>query len=410
MSFSAVERVVRERIGLDAASLGAAVLPRAAAARMRVRGVSSADGYAGLLAADSAEWAALLADLIVSETWFFRGGRAYFAHLSRWIRGRRGPSPVRVLCVPCSTGEEPYSLAVALDEDGVSPASYRIDGVELSADLVARAAAGNYAAFSFREPGPDPRPRYFRETVGGRWAVLAGVREAVRFRPGNLAVPEFLAGEPPYNLILCRNLFIYLTAAARIQALANFDRLLAPDGLLGLTAAEADALPAGRYTADGPPSFALFRRTTAPHDATPTADRVEPSAAAHARDCGVGNRASIIGPFPPDDPEPVAAASPSMADVRYLADAGRLAEARAAGERAVAASPSADLLGLLGVIELAAGRSDAAAEAFRKALYLDPDHAEALEHMVVLAERRGEPAQAAGFRRRLARLERGAPA
>ena len=407
MTFAAVETLVRDRIGLDPASLGASVVPRAIDGRMRTRGVASVDGYAGLLAAEPGEWAALLADLIVPETWFFRGGRAYFAHLARWIRGRRGAGPVRVLSVPCSTGEEPYSLAVALDEDGVPPAAYHIDGVELSAELVARAAVGNYAPFSFRETGPDPRPRYFREAGEGRWAVLPRARESVRFRTGNLIAPAFLAGEAPYDLILCRNLFIYLTDAARKQAVANLERRLTPDGRLGLTPAEADRLPAGRYAADGPPSFALFRRIALSPPAPPA-----PTYQSPARPEPRPETASldpVAAPPRPDRPADLPA-TPTLSEARALADAGRLDEARAACERAVAAAPTADLLGLLGVVQLATGRADAAAEAFRKALYLDPDQPEALAHMIVMSERRGDPAQAAGFRRRLARLGRGATA
>jgi chemotaxis protein methyltransferase WspC len=63
---------------------------------------------------------------------------------------------------------------------------------------------------------------------------------------------------------------------------------------------------------------------------------------------------------------------------------------------------------LLGVLHLAAGLADDATDAFRKALYLDPDDAEALTHMIVLCEQRGDPGQAAGLRRRLDRLAKGA--
>jgi chemotaxis protein methyltransferase WspC len=102
---------------------------------------------------------------------------------------------------------------------------------------------------------------------------------------------------------------------------------------------------------------------------------------------------------PATKPDPLAAA-------RALADAGKLDEALAAYEHAARTDTSADGFSLLGIIELARGRSDAAGNAFRKALYLDPDHPEALSHMIVLCEQRGETARAAALRRRLARVER----
>jgi chemotaxis protein methyltransferase WspC len=431
MSLAAVEALVRERIGLDPASLGAATLPRVVAGRLRVRGLASADGYARLLTSDSTEWGALVAELVVPETWFFRGGRAYFVHLARWARERPRGRPVRVLSVPCSTGEEPYSLAVALDEAGVPPTAFRIDGVDLSTDHLKRAATGRYTDFAFREAGPDPRPRYFQEVSGGKWELLPRVREAVRFRPGNLVEDGFLAGEAPYDLILCRNLFIYLTDPARARALANLDRLLAADGRLCLTPAEADRLPADRFVADGPAALAVFRRAGVAHDLkrtpvgrveealrrgpTPTAN--DPTGASRHRAApavGVGPRrldptyegasptASAQSPSPsPHDP---------VQAVRELADAGHLTDARTACERALAGTPTASLFSLLGVIHLAAGRPGDAAAAFRKALYLDPDHPEALTHMIVVCEQRGDPGQAAGLRRRLARVEREARA
>ena len=96
-----------------------------------------------------------------------------------------------------------------------------------------------------------------------------------------------------------------------------------------------------------------------------------------------------------------------MDAARALADAGRLDEARLACERMLKDAPaSAALHALLGMIELAQGRADAAAEAFRRALYLEPNHEEALSHMIVISDRKGNAAQAAALRRRLARLAR----
>ena len=73
------------------------------------------------------------------------------------------------------------------------------------------------------------RPAYFR-AAGGSWELLPHIRAAVRFRPANLADPLFLAAERPYDLILCRNVFIYLTPEAKQRAMAHLDRLLALDG------------------------------------------------------------------------------------------------------------------------------------------------------------------------------------
>ena len=424
MNLASVEKIVRERIGLDVASIGVAALPRIVANRMGVRGLASVEAYSGLLTNDSTEWSALVGELVVPETWFYRGGLEFFEHLARGVRTRLHELPngrtFRILSVPCSTGEEPYSLALALDREGIPLSRCWIDGVDLARDHLLRAVTGRYSAFSFREANADPRSKYFQELAESRWELLPAFRESVRYRAGNLVEPGFLAAEPPYDLILCRNLFIYLTADARARALANLDRLLAPEGRLCLTAAEADPLPSNRYVSDGPLSFAIFRRLAA-DPAGPlsglmripskTSSGTQPVPPARSQPkSGVYSKPRL--PAVPQKPvAKVAEPTCHLLDAgRSLADAGKLEAARVHCEELLVDSiPSAGLYSLLGVIHLAAGRSAEASEAFRKALYLDPECPEALSHMAVLCEQRGDPGQAEGLRRRLGRIEKGAP-
>jgi chemotaxis protein methyltransferase WspC len=388
-----IETVVRERLGLDPEALGPDVLARAVEARMRARGFTDPALYTARLMTEPAERTTLAADLVVSETWFFRGGRALFERLAGFVADRAaGRSPgntVRVLSIPCSTGEEPYSLAIALAERFLTPDEYTIHAVDVSDRALARATAARYGSFAFREGGMDVRPVYFR-AVEGDWELLPHLRAAVRFLSGNLTDPVFLADERAYDLILCRNLFIYLTPDARARALANFDRLLVLDGRLCLTPAEADRLPPGRFVPDGPTEYGIYRRAglgSAVHGAPA---RTEP--AANPR-----SNPALRLPVPP--------APDALASARKLADGGRLDEARAACEALLRARPAdADALALLGVVHLAAGRADDALGALRKALYLAPDHVEALEHMITLCARRGDAARASALRQRLARL------
>jgi chemotaxis protein methyltransferase WspC len=414
-----LEQLIRERIGLDVASLGASALTRALQRRMAARDLPSEEAYAKLVSGDSPEWSALVGELVVPESWFFRGGVEFFEHLARWIRNRLAESPngktVRVLSVPCGTGEEPYSLALALAQEGIPGSRCQIDGVDLARDHLLRAVAGRYSAFSFRETF-DPRPKCFHELDDGKWELLPEYRDRVHFRPGNLVDPHFLLAEPPYDVILCRNLFIYLTADGRSRALANLDRLLAPNGRLCLTPSEADRLPAGKFVADGSISLAVFQRNTK-NGSGPRSDiyRIAPGTPSRASQPKAASRSSVStrpsSVRSPYSHVPLRDSMPSdpLGEGRRLADAGNLDAARAICLESMAAeAPTANLFSLLGVIHLAAGRPDDATDAFRKALYLEPDHAEALMHMIGLCERRGDPDQAAGLRRRLKRTEHGA--
>jgi chemotaxis protein methyltransferase WspC len=410
MSLIGVEAVVRERLGMDPASLGLSALHQAVEVRMKARGAKSHAEYAGLLALDPTEAGALGVELAVPESWFFRGGRALFARVAEFVAARAAARPpgqgARVLSAPCSTGEEPYSVAIACHESFVPAESYSIDAVDVSARHLERATAARYPNFSFRETGPDIRPANFR-AVGEQWELLPHLRRQVRFRHANLTDPGFLSDEPQYDVIFCRNVFIYLTPDGRRRAMASLERLLAPDGLLCLTPGEADRLPPGQFAASG--DSGLYRRAVpapavavavSPPEFRAPLPRAEPVPVALPP---VAEPPAVVtGPVVTVQPKPA-----SLEAARALADAGRLDDARLACERMLKDAPaSAAVHALLGTIELAQGLAEAAAEAFRRALYLEPNHEEALSHMIVISDRKGNAAQAAALRRRLARLSR----
>ena len=260
---NAVIDLLRERAGLDPGSLGATALRTAVLARLAALGLSESDMalYAARLANDSAEFQELLDEVVVPETWFFRGGDL-FGYLAGRVRasGRGRAAPFRALSLPCSTGEEPYSLAIALTEIGLPGSGYRIDGVDISLHNVLQARRAIFPELSFRQTDSDLRGRYFRPAPGG-WELVPSLHASVRFQVGNLLDPRLLVLEPPYDLVFCRNLFIYLTPTARRQALATLVRLMAADGLLCLGHAEPLPADEDRFERTGPDSFFLYRRT-----------------------------------------------------------------------------------------------------------------------------------------------------
>jgi chemotaxis protein methyltransferase WspC len=399
MNLGPVVELLKSRIGLDPASLGGSVLPKAVAEGMRATRLTDPVAYAGRLLEHIDEFDNLVERLVVPETWFFRGARL-FETLARVVAELPPGRPFRALSIPCSSGEEPYSLALALLEAGMPSERWSIDAYDLSPRQTAAAERGIYRELSFRETALTLRERYFRPNADG-WELAPHVRDRVRFGVGNLIDPAFLTGVTGiYDLVFCRNLLIYLTPAARRQAVETLERILKPGGLLAVGPAEPQALACRPFRRDGTEPYFLFRYE--PEDTSP----VQPPK--------IDRRAA--SPKPPPSPTPHRPPQPTPAvrrqsnepDVsessldraRQFADAGRLDDALTETAKA---GPSAEAFSLVGIIQQARGDRAAAADAFRKALYLDPGHREALIHSMLIADQQGDAGRAAVLRERLAR-------
>jgi chemotaxis protein methyltransferase WspC len=251
---TAIERIVRETIGLDAESIGRGAFERTVRAAR-----SCANGCTACAAElrDSPEAReALIEQLVVPETWFFRD-REPFVYLVEAMRGvKRGGAALRILSAPCSTGEEPYSIAMALLDAGFAPGSFAVDAIEISRRALAVARAASYGPSSFRG---ERRDEHFVPSPGGL-QVEARVTSAVSFRQANMCDPRCLAGEQPYDAVFCRNLLIYLAPEARQIVLGHLRRLLAPDGIVFTGHAELPAfLGAGFVAIPRRGSFACRR-------------------------------------------------------------------------------------------------------------------------------------------------------
>lgn len=398
---AAVEAVLRDWIGLDATTIGTAAVERAIRTRMTAAGVADVATYAARVRSDAGERDLLVEEVVVGESWFFRDQQvfAFVADVAATRASLPGRGPVRVLCAPCAGGEEPYSVAMALLDAGLTPAQFTIDAVDVSRAALARAARGRYSANAFRNADCSFRDRWF--TADGSGAVLAAtVRDCVAFSQANVVDESFTDGRTPYDVIFCRNLLIYLTTEARGRIEAALDRLLTRDGVLVLGAAEppilkGDWLPAGTAAV-----FAMRRG-------------VRPVALQAAPNVRTGTRRP---PPPPPPREPAAAPTPAvdpppptLADV--LAEAGALANRQRHAEAIELCercrqrlAPAPELFFLMGMLHQATGDLDRAEGCFHKTLYLDAAHDEALLALALLATRRGDVRMAETYRQSAARV------
>jgi chemotaxis protein methyltransferase WspC len=395
-----IEERLRETIGLDPASVGPGMIQRAVRQRMRGLGLKQTEDYRQILAHSRAEWQALVESVVVTESWFFRdpGSIAAFVRLVRDEWSPAYPTDqLRLLSRPCSSGEEPFSLVMALLDAGLAAERFQIEAVDISARSLARTARAVYGKNAFRGKELSFRDRYFQPSEEG-FLLNPAVRNCVRLRRGNLLSEDFLTRQASYDFIFCRNLLIYFDPLMRQRALDKLQFLLAPAGVLFVGAVEQPlAIQHGFVTVGIPLAFACRK-------------------AGHGvRRQGVVGMSRRSGDVPrpevkagawlvPPSPDKSSSLRTDLEMARRLADAGRLEEAAEICEAHLRQSRiSAQAYFLLGLVRNASGESGAI-DCYRKALYLEPNHYESLLQMALALQKNGEAARARAFKSRAQRL------
>jgi chemotaxis protein methyltransferase CheR len=179
--------------------------------------------------------------LLNNETYFFRD-RAPFDLLARHalpaLAKRKRSKSIRIWCAGCSTGQEAYSLAMLFAEEEAQWRGWSIDilGTDVSTAVIDRARSGTYSQFEVqRGLAIGQTVRWFEESEQG-WRIAEPLRRMVRFQVHNLLeMPPHPGG---FDIILCRNVLLYLCNEKRGQAFDRLASALAPDGWLMLGAGE----------------------------------------------------------------------------------------------------------------------------------------------------------------------------
>ncbi|WP_367374306.1 CheR family methyltransferase [Pseudomonas lini] len=411
---------LKERIGLDVGSVGPALIERAVRQRITAVRVPTADEYWHILLGSRDEQQALIEAVIVPETWFFRYPES-FATLAKLAAKRlaaiNNMRALRILSLPCSTGEEPYSIAMALLDSGLAPHQFKVDGMDVSPLSVEKARLALYGKNSFRGQDIDFRERHFT-AENDHYRLSGRVLEQVRLQVGNLLDPALLASEPPYDFVFCRNLLIYFDQTTQQQVFDVLKRLTHVDGVLFIGPAEGSLL--GRFGMRSigiPQSFAFSRQSTPEPLATFVPTPLPLPVQQPVR--SVTPPPVRSRPFATIVPMPQVAANPSksipsdastlLANIAALANEGKSAEARAACDSYLRNhEPVAQVFYWLGLLSDVAGSALEAQGFYRKALYLEPQHPDALMHLAALLQSQGDTAGARRLQARAARSERAA--
>ena len=403
--YKPIEKLLKDHIGLDPASLGKKAVEQAALERMRLLGSDSVSSYLALLSKSPDEMEALIELVVIPETWFFRDSKP-FVFLADFIRSAWQPSHatdmLRILSAPCATGEEPYSIAMTCLDCGLTRNQFSVDAIDINEKFLAKARNAVFGRNSFRSANLKFRERYFNHS-GHTYSLKPEARACVRFHKANLLDPVSFFPSTLYDIVFCRNLMIYFHDQARIKIIAAIDQILASDGLFFV--GHAETIPALMETFENinhNGAFAFRKRTQ-------KSVNLFPAAATQKKNLSppIFKFTTVhAGPVKSRQQTPVTVEPGNIEHATRLADNGRLKEAAevcAQSIKADARNPQAHFL--MGLIREAEGDNHGAEECFNRAIYLDANFTEAIFHLAVLREKNGDSESAERLRRRAGSID-----
>jgi chemotaxis protein methyltransferase CheR len=189
---------------------------------------------------DPAAQSAIVDALTTNETSWFRDREPFAALtetvLPQLVAARAATRRLRIWSAACSSGQEPYGLAITVQQFLPAGWTYEIVGSDISHEMIERAKAGAYSQIEVNRGLPASHLVHFFERSGAHWRVTPSLRRNVTFQRLNLAAP--LPPMSAFDLIFLRNVLIYFDVDTKRTVLRNVGKLLRPDGWLFLGAAE----------------------------------------------------------------------------------------------------------------------------------------------------------------------------
>lgn len=404
-------RFLQERIGLDVESVGAPMIERALRQRCVALQATDLDDYWLRLQQSTAEQQALIEAVIVPETWFFRYPESFTALVElahKRVAELAGARPLRILSLPCSTGEEPYSIAMALLDGGVAAQAFSVDGIDISPNSVAKAEQALYGRNSFRGSELAFRERHFSEAAEAH-QLDERVRRQVSLKVGNVLDPALKARDGQYDFVFCRNLLIYFDVPTQQRVFEVLKQLTHAQGVLFIGPAEGSLLARlGMRPLGIAQSFAYVRQADpVPAPPSKALPAMRPLAPPLPKVVTLHQRPARPLMAPPVAAESRENEAQLLAAIARHANAGDSQQARSDCERYLRQfEPKAQVYYWLGLLSDTEGDATQAITHYRKALYLQPQHPEALMHLAALLASQGDEAGARRLQERAARAGR----
>lgn len=244
MNLAPFRSLLEKRCGLVFENEKTAILEAGIHARMKARGESSPACYHALVCAEREEFGRFVNLLTINETYFYRDP-VHFALLAgrlvpELMATRRVSANIRILSAGCSTGEEAYSIIIALAErfGRDELAGISVIGVDIDSTAIASAREGVFGKRSFRDFPEDLRKRYFKRCSDGKYRIHQWLVDSVEFYPLNLLDGDYPPELHEFDVILYRNVSIYFSQEVRSEIFSRLAAILAPGGHLFVSPSE----------------------------------------------------------------------------------------------------------------------------------------------------------------------------
>ncbi len=236
--------------------------------RIEATGTGTFRGYFTLLRfqASGEELQQLTNVMTVNETYFLREEYQFRclvdSMLPQIIHRRSSGAAIRIWCIPSSSGEEPYSVAMFLLENwaGIRDWDVEIISSDIDTSILRRARAGRYSARSVQYL-PEPWLKRYFKSVGEEYQLCDDLRQAVEFTRVNLSEPADTVHYRNFDVIFCRNLLIYFDDASRKTASETFYEALNPGGYLCLGHSESMSRISSLFEVRKFPEAIVYRKS-----------------------------------------------------------------------------------------------------------------------------------------------------
>ncbi len=404
VSLNKIKLIVKDKIGLDSKSIGDATLDKIIQQRMHQCKVDNYSAYYTLLSNSSSELNELLELAVIPETWFFRDIRP-FEFIYKKIKKQLIKAPslsFRILSIPCSSGEEPYSLAMYLLDKGLPKSSFKIDAVDISKRSLQRAAQGIYGNNSFRGKHYHSYQAKHFDKQQNFYHIKPNIQEIIKFYTLNI-LHDKTQLQYDFDFILCRNLLIYFDMKTKLTAFKQLSNFMKNDAYLFIGHSEFGAVPSDIFQNTGfEQSFALIKHSHPDFKNTQSSKNFSINSQVKLKAIKKkSNFESLIHkPKTSNSDEPTQNDN-ILVQVRELANIADFNKAEAICKAYIKdKGEDAEALFLLGLIASSQKQTSLAESLFRKGLFLEPKHYECLVHLSLLLKQNGDTKNAKLFEKR----------